>query len=138
MSPSRSDTGTDVTADPLRPGDHADTDVDTATEITQPTLGITGWLRWAWRQLTSMRTALLLLLLVAVAAMAGSMLPQRVPMGRPSRGVSPMEVSTHLPALEQLTLEPFPRWQVMTFASGLPSSSRARPVTYLWEVPWKP
>ena len=46
-----------------------------------------------------------------------------------------MEVSTHLPALEQLTLEPFPRWQVMTFALGLPSSSRARPVTYLWEVP---
>ena len=26
MSPSRSDTGIDVTADPLRPGDHADTD----------------------------------------------------------------------------------------------------------------
>ena len=62
MSPSRSDTGTDVTADPLRPGDHADTDVDTSTEISQPALGVMGWLRWAWRQLTSMRTALVLLL----------------------------------------------------------------------------
>ena len=65
MSPSRSDTGIDVTADPLRPGDHADS--ESATEITQPALGVTGWLRWAWRQLTSMRTALVLLLLLAVA-----------------------------------------------------------------------
>ncbi|WP_179561437.1 MULTISPECIES: cytochrome c biogenesis protein ResB [Microbacterium] len=77
MSPSRSNTGTDVTADPLRPGDHADTDVDAATEITQPTLGITGWLRWAWRQLTSMRTALVLLLFLAIAAVPGSLFPQR-------------------------------------------------------------
>ena len=28
----------------------------------QPRLGLVGWLRWAWRQLTSMRVALLLLL----------------------------------------------------------------------------
>jgi len=33
--------------------------------------------RWAWRQLTSMRTALLLLLLLAVAAVPGSVFPQR-------------------------------------------------------------
>jgi len=33
-------------------------------------------LRWAWRQLTSMRTALLLLLLVALAAIPGSVVPQ--------------------------------------------------------------
>ncbi|MDP9821688.1 cytochrome c biogenesis protein ResB [Nocardioides massiliensis] len=32
--------------------------------------------RWAWRQLTSMRTALLLLLLLAVAAVPGSLIPQ--------------------------------------------------------------
>ena len=75
MSPSRSDTGTDVTADPLRPGDHADS--ESATEITQPALGITGWLRWAWRQLTSMRTALVLLLFLAIAAVPGSLFPQR-------------------------------------------------------------
>ncbi|MFS0883928.1 cytochrome c biogenesis protein ResB [Aeromicrobium sp. 179-A 4D2 NHS] len=35
------------------------------------------FLRWAWRQLTSMRTALLLLLLLAVAAVPGSFIPQR-------------------------------------------------------------
>nr|WP_246310466.1 cytochrome c biogenesis protein ResB [Nesterenkonia sandarakina] len=35
-------------------------------------------LRWAWTQLTSMRTALMLLLLLAVAAVPGSIFPQRV------------------------------------------------------------
>lgn len=35
------------------------------------------WLRWAWRQLTSMRVALMLLLLLAVAAVPGSFFPQR-------------------------------------------------------------
>ncbi|MCZ7432769.1 cytochrome c biogenesis protein ResB [Streptomyces sp. WMMC1477] len=39
-------------------------------------IGITGWARWFWRQLTSMRTALLLLLLLALAAVPGSMIPQ--------------------------------------------------------------
>jgi len=34
-------------------------------------------LRWAWRQLTSMRTALVLLLLLALAAIPGSIVPQR-------------------------------------------------------------
>ncbi len=33
-------------------------------------------LRWAWRQLTSMRTALVLLLLLALAAVPGSVIPQ--------------------------------------------------------------
>lgn len=36
-----------------------------------------GWLLWAWRTLTSMRTALLLLLLLALAAVPGSVIPQR-------------------------------------------------------------
>nr|NLD40379.1 cytochrome c biogenesis protein ResB [Actinomycetales bacterium] len=35
------------------------------------------WSRWAWRQLTSMRVALLLLLLLAVVAVPGSFFPQR-------------------------------------------------------------
>ncbi|WP_434969289.1 cytochrome c biogenesis protein ResB [Microbacterium sp. bgisy207] len=74
MSPSRSDTTTENSLDPLRPGDHADSD---APEITQPALSVTGWLRWAWRQLTSMRTALVLLLLLAIAAVPGSLFPQR-------------------------------------------------------------
>ena len=33
--------------------------------------------RWAWRQLTSMRTALVLLLLLAVGAIPGSVIPQQ-------------------------------------------------------------
>lgn len=45
--------------------------------INQPRLGPIGWARWAWRNLTSMRTALLLLLLLAVAALPGSIWPQR-------------------------------------------------------------
>ena len=45
--------------------------------IVQPKLGLTGYLRFFWRQLTSMRTAIVLLLLLAVAAVPGSMWPQR-------------------------------------------------------------
>lgn len=40
-------------------------------------LGLKGWLRWFWRQLTSMKVALILLLLLAVAAIPGSLVPQR-------------------------------------------------------------
>lgn len=35
-----------------------------------------GWLRWFWRSLTTMRTALVLLLLLALAAVPGSLVPQ--------------------------------------------------------------
>lgn len=67
--------------DPLRPDDYADAgdagDRPTAAGVTQPALGPLGWLRWAWRQLTSMRTALVLLLLLAIAAVPGSIFPQR-------------------------------------------------------------
>ncbi|MEV4900372.1 cytochrome c biogenesis protein ResB [Citricoccus sp. NPDC055426] len=42
-----------------------------------PALGFAGSLRFAWTQLTSMRTALMLLLLLAVAAVPGSLFPQR-------------------------------------------------------------
>ncbi len=45
--------------------------------VAQPALGPVGYLRFFWRQLTSMRTALLLLLLLAVAAVPGSLFPQR-------------------------------------------------------------
>lgn len=46
-------------------------------ETALPVLGPLGMLRWAWTQLTSMRTALFLLLLLAVAAVPGSLFPQR-------------------------------------------------------------
>ncbi len=42
-----------------------------------PEIGLTGWSRWIWRQLTSMKTALILLLLLAAAAVPGSIYPQR-------------------------------------------------------------
>uniref|UniRef100_UPI000B2E2C97 cytochrome c biogenesis protein ResB n=1 Tax=Streptomyces hirsutus TaxID=35620 RepID=UPI000B2E2C97 len=41
-----------------------------------PALGVIGWARWFWRQLTSMRVALLLLLLLSLAAIPGSLIPQ--------------------------------------------------------------
>ncbi|WP_241794541.1 cytochrome c biogenesis protein ResB [Microbacterium sp. C5A9] len=65
---------TDRSSDPLRPSDH----VDGEESITQPRLGVVGWLRWGWRQLTSMRTALILLLVLAIAAIPGSIFPQRM------------------------------------------------------------
>jgi cytochrome c biogenesis protein len=39
--------------------------------------GIRGWLRWLWARLTSMRTALILLILLGIAAIPGSLVPQR-------------------------------------------------------------
>jgi cytochrome c biogenesis protein len=41
-----------------------------------PALGVAGWARWFWRQLTSMRVALLLLLLLSLGAIPGSLIPQ--------------------------------------------------------------
>jgi cytochrome c biogenesis protein len=61
--------------DPRRPSDHFDSPAP-QKGIVQPTLGLVGYLRFFWRQLTSMRTALFLLLLVAFAAVPGSLVPQ--------------------------------------------------------------
>jgi len=47
------------------------------SDVSLPTLGVVGMGRWAWRQLTSMRTALFLLLLLAIGAVPGSIWPQR-------------------------------------------------------------
>jgi cytochrome c biogenesis protein len=38
--------------------------------------GLADWLKWGWRQLTSMRIALILLFLLALGTVPGSMLPQ--------------------------------------------------------------
>ncbi|MFA7324998.1 MAG: cytochrome c biogenesis protein ResB, partial [Candidatus Nanopelagicales bacterium] len=51
---------------------------------TVPPLSSTGFLRWTWRQLTSMKTALVLLFLLALASVPGSVLPQR--------GIDPIKV----------------------------------------------
>jgi cytochrome c biogenesis protein len=66
-------------------------------------IGLVGWLRWGWRQLTSMRTALVLLFLVALGTVPGSFLPQR--------GLAPEKVTqfftdhkTIAPWLDRLSL----------------------------------
>ena len=46
------------------------------TVVGGPTLGVVGWIRWLWRQLTSMRVALLLLFLLSLGAIPGSLIPQ--------------------------------------------------------------
>ena len=48
-----------------------------ASDIQVSSLSAVEMLRWVWRQLTSMRTALQLLLLLAVASVPGSLFPQR-------------------------------------------------------------
>ena len=54
---------------------------------------------------------------------AGSRSPEREPMITPSRGVRPMDVSTHLPPLIADSDEPLPRWQMTNLQSSgfLPS-----------------
>ncbi|WP_327117512.1 cytochrome c biogenesis protein ResB [Streptomyces sp. NBC_01341] len=41
-----------------------------------PSMGVIGWTRWFWRQLTSMRVALILLFLLSLGAVPGSLIPQ--------------------------------------------------------------
>ena len=61
-----------------RPSDHIDSPAPAPRDgVIQPKLGPIGYVRYFWRQLTSMRTALFLLLLLAVAAVPGSVFPQR-------------------------------------------------------------
>jgi cytochrome c biogenesis protein len=47
------------------------------SNVEIPELGIGGLARFAWRQLTSMRTALILLMMMGIAAIPGSLIPQR-------------------------------------------------------------
>jgi cytochrome c biogenesis protein len=59
-----------------------------------PALGLVGWLRWTWRQLTSMKTALVLLFLLALGAVPGSLIPQTP--------IDPIKVSDFLTAHPKL------------------------------------
>jgi cytochrome c biogenesis protein len=64
-----------------------ETDAAPQAPEERPTgIGLAGWLRWGWRQLTSMRTALVLLFLMALGTVPGSFVPQR--------GLAPEKVST--------------------------------------------
>ena len=61
-----------------RPSDAIDQDpVEPGRVAENPRLGPIGFARFLWRTLTSMRTALVLLLLLALAAVPGSLVPQR-------------------------------------------------------------
>ena len=70
------------------PADVIDPLTEEPAPVRQPSLGFVGGLRWMWRQLTSMRTALILLFLLALAAVPGSVFPQR--------GVAPLRVQEYL------------------------------------------
>src|SRR5215469_12359716 len=66
-------------------------------------LGVGGWLRGSWWQLTSMRTALILLFLLALGRVPGSVLPQE--------GIDPARVTQYYhahpalaPVLNRLSL----------------------------------
>jgi cytochrome c biogenesis protein len=55
----------------------ADLSTQPVAPADPPRFGVIGWLRWGWRTLTSMRTALILLFLLALASIPGSVIPQR-------------------------------------------------------------
>ncbi|MDJ0385541.1 cytochrome c biogenesis protein ResB [Streptomyces sp. G-G2] len=66
-------------------------------------MGVLGWIRWFWRQLTSMRVALILLFLLSLGSIPGSLIPQN--------RVDPMKVEIWkgkhefwVPAAEKLQL----------------------------------
>ncbi|WP_241153814.1 cytochrome c biogenesis protein ResB [Nocardioides pantholopis] len=64
----------ETTPDPSTPDETQGETVDPSRRSGE--LTFRELLRWAWRQLTSMRTALVLLLLLALAAVPGSIIPQ--------------------------------------------------------------
>lgn len=64
-------------------------------KIEIPELGLIGLARFAWRQLTSMRTALILLMMLGLAAIPGSLIPQRTS--------NPIAVRDHFEAKPELS-----------------------------------
>ena len=71
---------TDVRApetDPFDPAAEPDDQPRPGPASPSGAFGLTDWLKWAWRQLTSMRIALVLLFLLALGSVPGSMLPQQ-------------------------------------------------------------
>src|SRR6185437_15014241 len=71
---------TDVRApetDPFDPAAEPDDHPRPGPSSPGAAFGPADWLKWGWRQLTSMRIALILLFLLALASVPGSMLPQQ-------------------------------------------------------------
>ncbi|GAA3511003.1 cytochrome c biogenesis protein ResB [Georgenia daeguensis] len=71
------DTEVDATNLSSKAGQGQDYRPGAADPLQGSRLGLAGWLRWMWRQLTSMRVAILLLLLLAITALPGSLFPQQ-------------------------------------------------------------
>jgi len=67
---------TDVRAPEADPFESAAEPDDNRPVGPRSAFGLADWLKWAWRQLTSMRIALVLLFLLALGSVPGSMLPQ--------------------------------------------------------------
>src|SRR5271154_7584714 len=63
-------------ADPFGSAAEQDGSGRPAPDRPTATFGLGDWLKWVWRQLTSMRIALILLFLLALASVPGSILPQ--------------------------------------------------------------
>ncbi len=80
----------------------------TATNAPAPPMRTGEFFRWCWTQLTSMRTALILLFLLALAAVPGSMVPQS--------SISPIEVSDFKDAnpVLDVVFEPLGMYNVYT------------------------
>ena len=72
--------------------------------------------------------------------MPGSIDPERVPIIRPSIGVSPIDVATDRPSSTAVTEQPLPRWATTRASSlaGRPSNSAARRVDHSTDSPWNP
>jgi cytochrome c biogenesis protein len=82
---------TGVRTPPTRPGSRPGPGVPEGTASTPvSSFGIADWARWAWLQLTSMRTALVLLFLLALGSVPGSVLPQQ--------GIDPQAVQQYYDA----------------------------------------
>ena len=60
-----------------------------------------------------------------------SISPHLLPITIPALGVSPIDVSIHLPFNTALILPPFPKWQTIIFVVSLPSISFILFETYL-------
>ncbi len=89
MSSTETGTGSDAAARALStaPRDEEEqASPDAAPDL--PRLGPLGWARWFWRQLTSMRIALILLFLLSLAAIPGSLVPQE--------NISPVKVTAFM------------------------------------------
>ncbi|MBM7441535.1 cytochrome c biogenesis protein ResB [Streptomyces sp. HB132] len=71
-----SNTNTTDERDLGRAGEQLSTAPREESAASVPSMGVIGWARWFWRQLTSMRVALILLFMLSLGAIPGSLIPQ--------------------------------------------------------------